>query len=213
MASRLEINLKSVTNEIEKLNKQLDMRSKRVAKAEEKCKELNVTMIMNEFIEMRETLSNEQVWSFIEFSSALDDFSDTCRKLTRADERLSKINAEMNKTKEIEQEIEENKISKIEEFLDKWLADARAYYEEKGKLDKQMDDILACERKRKSLYITYKVYKMVGKIIDAEEIYEANDGNINGYIVGENGRCKVETIIAGGHNIQCRHFRVLVSRI
>ena len=36
------------------------------------------------------------------------------------------------------------------------------------------------------------------------------DGNVNGYIVGTNKTAKIETIFAGGYNIQCLHTRFLV---
>ena len=39
------------------------------------------------------------------------------------------------------------------------------------------------------------------------------NGEINGIAEGEKGRAKVETIGAGGYNIQCYHFRVLVNKI
>lgn len=32
-------------------------------------------------------------------------------------------------------------------------------------------------------------------------------------IQGENGKCKIETIYAGGYNIQCLHYRVLVHKV
>lgn len=34
---------------------------------------------------------------------------------------------------------------------------------------------------------------------------------INGIVKGKNGGCKVESIGAGGYNIQCWHIRVLVK--
>jgi hypothetical protein len=48
-----------------------------------------------------------------------------------------------------------------------------------------------------------RVNKQVGCIIKANELYVGVNGELNGYIQGENGVCKIETIYAGGYNIQC----------
>ena len=37
-----------------------------------------------------------------------------------------------------------------------------------------------------------------------------HNGEINGWVEGDKSNVSVETITAGGWNIQCRHFRVLV---
>ena len=38
-------------------------------------------------------------------------------------------------------------------------------------------------------------------------------GDINGIIVGTEGKAKIQTIGAGGYNIQCFHFRTLIHEI
>lgn len=67
-----------------------------------------------------------------------------------------------------------------------------------------------------------KVTKITGIITDVSSLYVGNDGSLNGIIIGESGKAKVETIIAGGYNEdiivnvkhgQCRHYRVLVHKV
>lgn len=58
-----------------------------------------------------------------------------------------------------------------------------------------------------------KVTSIIGEITDVSKLYFGNDGSLNGIIIGTEGSAKVETIIAGGYNIQCLHYRVLVHKI
>lgn len=51
---------------------------------------------------------------------------------------------------------------------------------------------------------------IVGKITDASYLTIGAKGELNGFIIGERGKAKVETIGAGGYNIQCFHFRTLI---
>ena len=52
-----------------------------------------------------------------------------------------------------------------------------------------------------------------GKITDARGLWVGNKGDLDGIIVGERGTAKVQTIGAGGYNIQCFHFRTLVHEV
>ena len=58
----------------------------------------------------------------------------------------------------------------------------------------------------KRQFLVSRVKKITGKILDAHNLYIGLNGEINGYIIGELGKAKVETISAGGYNIQCWHF-------
>lgn len=87
-----------------------------------------------------------------------------------------------------------------------WVAIRR----EKGRdfdkyLDKYMED--------RYYELVEKVTKYTGTINDVKCLYIGSDGSLNGSIVGDNGTARVETIIAGGWNIQCRHYRVLVHKV
>ena len=61
--------------------------------------------------------------------------------------------------------------------------------------------------------IIAKVEKFCGNVTDASGLYMGHDGTINGIIVGDKGKAKVETIVAGGWNIQIAHYRVLVHKV
>jgi len=57
-----------------------------------------------------------------------------------------------------------------------------------------------------------RVTKYIGQITDYSGLYLTGPA-INGIVEGERGRVRLETIIAGGWNIQCLHNRVLVKKI
>ena len=75
-----------------------------------------------------------------------------------------------------------------------------------AKLNKDLDD----EANRKYDFIIERTNAIVGKITDASALKVGAKGDLNGYIKGENGKAKVQTIGAGGYNIQCFHFRTLI---
>ena len=56
-----------------------------------------------------------------------------------------------------------------------------------------------------------RVEAKAGKIVDAGGLYMGHNRELNGLIIGEKKAVYVETIYAGGYNIQCLHYRVLVK--
>jgi len=64
----------------------------------------------------------------------------------------------------------------------------------------------------------FRIEKAVGRATDFSFLHVHNGNSmegaaINGYVEGERGRAKVETIHAGGWNIQRFHYRVLVHKM
>jgi len=70
-------------------------------------------------------------------------------------------------------------------------------------------EIEADKTNKRALFID-RVEGITGTINDAGGLTIGGNGEINGIVIGEKGKAKVETISAGGYNIQCWHFRVLV---
>lgn len=79
---------------------------------------------------------------------------------------------------------------------------------DKLKLDKDLTD----EYNRKYDFIIERTNEIVKVITDASGLSVGAKGDLNGYIIGTNGTAKVQTIDAGGYNIQCYHFRTLIHR-
>lgn len=65
---------------------------------------------------------------------------------------------------------------------------------------------------KKEMFIS-RIKEVVGNIENLNGLIIGINGEINGIAEGEKGKAKVETIGAGGYNIQCYHFRVLVNKI
>ena len=62
------------------------------------------------------------------------------------------------------------------------------------------------------LNLLNRVKAITGEVTDWGRL-EVRGGALNGYVAGKEGRCVVETIGAGGYNIQRYHLRVLVKPI
>ena len=69
------------------------------------------------------------------------------------------------------------------------------------------------EADRKYDNIIERTNEIVGTIRDASGLEVGDKGELDGYVVGDRGTAHVHTIGAGGYNIQCYHFRVLVHEI
>lgn len=83
------------------------------------------------------------------------------------------------------------------------------------KTDEQIHSSNVQDAKMLILDLHYRVTDITGEITDWSEI-NATQGAcgmtvLNGYVVGKEGRCEVESILAGGYNIQRLHVRVLVK--
>jgi len=73
---------------------------------------------------------------------------------------------------------------------------------------------IAEEKLNKYLDLVNRITKEVGEITDAKYLSIGEQkGELNGIVEGVKGRCRVETISAGGYNIQRFHYRVLIHRV
>lgn len=78
------------------------------------------------------------------------------------------------------------------------------------------DDFIIKENERDAkvliIDLYYRINHITGEITDWSNI-SCSGNALNGIVVGKEGTAKVETILAGGYNIQRRHIRVLVHSI
>ena len=58
--------------------------------------------------------------------------------------------------------------------------------------------------------IVNRANSICGTITDATGLSIGEKGELNGLVIGDRGKAYIETIGAGGYNIQCFHFRTLI---
>ena len=58
-----------------------------------------------------------------------------------------------------------------------------------------------------------QIEHITGEITDVSNLRIGAKGELNGFVVGKTGKAKVQTIGAGGDNIQRFHYRTLIHRI
>lgn len=74
------------------------------------------------------------------------------------------------------------------------------------KLRKELEQ----DKKVKYDDIVNRANKICGTITDATGLSVGEKGELNGLVIGDRGTAYIETIGAGGYNIQCYHFRTLI---
>lgn len=109
--------------------------------------------------------------------------------------------------------VEEEKMAKEQHkkfnFLNRYMERKQGnYILDNNLLSKYLEE----ECKRKYDFIIEKTNKIVGQIINADNLSIGEKGDLNGYIIGTKGKANVRTIGAGGYNIQCYHFRTLINK-
>ena len=77
----------------------------------------------------------------------------------------------------------------------------------------QLEKDLNEEANRKYDFIIERTNAIAGEITDASGLSIGSKQDLNGFIVGTRGTAKVQTIGAGGYNIQCFHFRTLINAV
>jgi hypothetical protein len=85
-------------------------------------------------------------------------------------------------------------------------------YDNRNNWKQILEKEIELDKNNKRALFVNRVKEITGLINDAKGLSIGDNGEINGIVIGELGKAKVETISAGGYNIQCWHFRVLVHK-
>jgi hypothetical protein len=195
----------------------------------------------NDRYALRETPQyNDSYWAVCEYESKLDDIKGAGRKLTDAQAIVENWKAKLEKQLDLELTIAKEMPEIFRQCQQELAAEWTAYdircrekmmqqrkelsYEEFRKLykysqeyalQKTDEEFNKMELREAELFIVdlyNRVKAITGNVTDWANIHYGGKA-LNGWIAGEQGKAKVETIGAGGYNIQRYHLRVLVHEI
>lgn len=191
--------IESLTNTLNKYNDQLNKLSS--FEQEEKIK-----VIWDFLLKWREDTYNKVVKNAQHFYDLKQKYDDEFKKYKEENKERFERASYMGKIG-LEQRFSEDYYSSIFPIT-------RNVYTWKGKIDeKKLNNILDRDIESKYKHIIAKVKKVCGEIVDASDLHIGNDGTINGLIKGTIGNGYVETIVAGGYNIQIAHYRVIIHKV
>lgn len=103
----------------------------------------------------------------------------------------------------------------IDTFLKDWkigfIEWAKSNENYKYESDARIEEIATAEVEAKKFDLISRITEKAGIIVDATYLTIGMNGSLNGRVIGEKKTVNVETIFAGGYNIQRLHYRVLVN--
>lgn len=153
------------------------------------------------------------------YENSVDAWVDTLREYYEEDHKFCDwLNNHFNerKNKELVKKMEEPRLTAKAvhsdySYLDRYMSGSLhgGYYLNTELLQKDLDN----EANEKYDFIIERTNNIVGQITDASDLSIGNKGDLNGIIVGTRGKARVQTIGAGGYNIQVFHYRTLINRV
>ena len=183
----------------------------------EHCREYVLTMTDKYFEEKQELKDtiNTYCWEYIvdnkdKFDYLFNNYSDNFETFNNSINYAQYINSYRD-FKEFESiyNVKELKKSLENKYNNYFVQFYISHRQDINALDKELEK----EKNNKLLDLMNRVTAITGIITDTTNLKINAKGDIDGIIYGEKGNCKVTTIGAGGYNIQCFHYRVLVKKI
>lgn len=175
----------------------------------------------------KEQDEDARYWIQCDIEHAEEDIENTLRKISDAEASLAKA-TDVQQAKEAKEAAMPAQLKAFrDEIVESWTAYDIEQRDKNPRLRPdcygwRTDEQLRENNLRDANFLLdnflFRVEKAVGKAADFSFLC-VRSGNsmegaaINGYVEGEHGRAKVETIHAGGWNIQRFHYRVLVHKL
>jgi len=218
--------VEKIEKTIDKHYKQLDKKIAIVEKAGHKVDYSKIDFHTNysDFKQQMKPIENQkwadgksvaEYWELCDVCGKMDDIRNSYKKLEEAKTVLSnwgeKVLQEKKKVDYVNNEVPQV----IIDFVEKWKVSAYEWmmantnYPNPANIMRMVEN----EKQIKIIQLTSRVNEVVGKITDAKGLNIGEKGDLTGIIAGEKGNARVETIDAGGWNIQRYHYRTIVTAL
>lgn len=215
-----EYDLKHTVRDIERAEKALQDLQKKLEEANEKANSRNVKAIIEFLDRWQDRVRELHLKRFEKYPEALEQYEEDMKefKLDYFDLReLKKKDPEQYREYKARKDAIESRFQGRFGFLEPYLTrelNPKTNRYDLWKFDKEsLDKDLKKEADRKYDNIIERTNEITGKITDAAGLEVGDKGELDGLVIGERGTARVHTIGAGGYNIQCFHFRVLVHKV
>lgn len=215
-----EDDLRWTLKDLEAAKQALSKYQAQLAQAEEKELSRNVPAITLFLTAWKQRMTEFYNKRFAEYPAAQEQFDADMRpyQLGYYEERkMRKENpegwAEWNRNRKELQAQWEMRFGFLNPYIERAYNPSTQRYDT-WKLDAdKLEHDLQQEYNRKYDFIIERTNEIVGQITDASNLTIGDKDDLNGYIIGTKGTAKVQTIGAGGYNIQCFHFRTLIHKV
>ena len=215
-----DFEIKWLKNDIKTSNrkiKDLEVQLENLYKQKEKVKvkfDIERIPVIEEFLEQWKVKVIE--WYTQNYKNLLEYITEYSNKQRQFEEwkrerSIYNYNNKEAKEKEIELGIDHKTHTEIMKFRFNGLT--LKLYDNRKNWKQVLEKEIESEKNNKRVLFVSRVKEITGTIKDAKGLSIGDNGEINGIVIGEKGTAKVETISAGGWNIQCWHFRVLVKEV
>ena len=202
-----ESDLKWTSRDLEKAKKALDEYKEALVKETEKANSRNIAVII-EFLDAWKARVRQY------YIDSLPKYIEAREEWYRIDREYSdKWHYMWNEASKEEYKAFKDEHRRAEKnFYSAW--NWLISYIEKNQINlEKLDKDLQKDADAKYDFIIERTNDIVGQITDASNLSIGAKGDLNGYIIGTKGKAKVQTIGAGGWNIQCYHFRTLINEM
>jgi len=226
----MKMNAKEITERINKAQDNLNRLMNTIAKREAKLEKLNAMLAKETDRQKKERIQ----WDIDDEEYALSEnkskIAERKEKIQYWQVKLESANAECKRLMEIPEQLKELKVELEKDITETninlknqmWAErdqDSDGFYKKYNAQDRELmwksDSEIERDAKHEAkmwvLNLISRVEKKVGEITNWK-VYIATK-SLNGIVEGTRGKVKIETIGAGGYNIQCFHHRVLVNRV